>query len=62
MKTHLECGAGVLVVTGQAVKTIPALRRSLTGALLAIFLRKCEPAADDRERLGFDFEKGEAAA
>ena len=29
---------------------------------MAIFLRKCKPAADDRERLGFDFEKGEAAA
>ena len=34
----------------------------LTGTLMAIFLRKCKPTPDDRERLGFDFEEGHAAA
>ena len=48
--------------TSQGLKTIPLGREELTGALLAILFREFKPTAENRERLRFDFDKGDAAA
>ena len=51
----------VLVVLGARARVVKR-RASLAGTLLTILLGGVEPAPEDGEGLGFDFEEGETAA